>query len=516
MSSPRNTAHQARGAADPAYDAANAERWRNSRPSDWVNPRRAQRYNLAVIGGGPAGLVAARCAVAHGARVALIENTSLGGVCLNAGCIPSKSLIRTGHLYQDMLHAAHFGAGAPDGVEANFGAAMSRMRIIQARVSREDAADRLRHEGIDVYFGAARFLDDDALQVEDRTLCFHRALVATGSRQSEPEIPGLVEAGYLDVAGLFALRERPRRLMVVGGGPLGTEIAQVYRRLGSQVFLVHDQIKFLPREERDAAQLLSESLARDGVEIHLNTRAVHACRTGTQTQVALMTRSERFSITVDNVLTGLGRVPNIEELGLDRAGVECDPERGIVVDDFLRTSNPRVYAAGDVCLEHKFTHVAEASARIAVSNALFPRRKRFSRIVIPWCTYTDPEIAHVGAYVDQANRNGVALKSYTVLMNEVDRAVTDGEEVGFVKIHVRLGSDEIVGATVVARHAGEMINEITTAMQNRIGLAELSDAVHVYPTQSIAIKKAADACKSDGSTTLMDAITRHWLHWCRR
>lgn len=509
-----NASVEARSHADRAAIAsANAERINNVHPNGWVNPHDTHQYNLVVIGAGPAGLAAARTAASLGARVALVERHLVGGDSLNVGCIPSKSLVRTGRAYWDMAHAGHFGAGTASVAAPNIGMTMRRVRSIQARVSRKDATVQLEQEGIDLYFGAARFVSGDALRIDDRTLGFRRALIATGGRQREPEIPGLKEAGYLTVERLFALDEVPSRLMVIGGGPLGTEIAQAYCRLGSRVFLVHDQAKFLPREERDAAQLLSESLARDGVEIHLNTRAVRAYSSGTQTHIDLRTRDSGFSIAVNQVLTGIGRVPNVEELDLRRAGIDCKEVTGIAVDDFLRTTNPRVYAAGDVCLEHKFTHVAEASARIAVENALFIPHKRFSRLTIPWCTYTDPEVAHVGIYVDEANRNDVPLKTYTVMMYDVDRAVADGEEIGFVKIHVRIGTDKIMGATIVARHAGEMINGITLAIQRGVGLADLADVIHVFPTQAMAIKQAADACRVDQRNPLMSRLTRRWLRW---
>jgi pyruvate/2-oxoglutarate dehydrogenase complex dihydrolipoamide dehydrogenase (E3) component len=262
---------------------------------------------------------------------------------------------------------------------------------------------------------------------------------------------------------------------------------------------VQDLPLFLPKEERDAAQLLSDAFTRDGIEVRLNTAAVNVRTDGAQKCVDLVSDDYHSSVTVDAILTGTGRIPNIERLDLDAAGIDFDPVAGVRVDDYLRTTNPRVYAAGDVCLEHKFTHTADASARIAVHNALLPvgrssPRQRLSALTIPWCTYTDPEIAHVGLYVREARDRDIPVKTFTIPMHDVHRAVADGEESGFVKIHVRERSDEILGATIVARHAGEMINEITLAMVARIGLRTLGRVIHAYPTQAAGIKRAADAC----------------------
>jgi pyruvate/2-oxoglutarate dehydrogenase complex dihydrolipoamide dehydrogenase (E3) component len=250
---------------------------------------------------------------------------------------------------------------------------------------------------------------------------------------------------------------------------------------------------FLAGEERDAAQILSDSLARDGLEIHLNTQVVAVRRQGEQKVVDLVSDDNKTSVVVDEILAGIGREPNVDNLDLEAAHVEYDVTTGIRVNDFLQTSNPRIYAAGDVCLVHKFAHMADATARIVLHNALLRGRRRLSALTVPWCTYTDPEIAHVGLYARDAREQGIPVKTFTVLMHDVDRAVTDGDEEGFLKIHVKEGSDEILGATIVARHAGEMINELSLAITAGIGLGELGRVIHAYPTQADAIKMAADA-----------------------
>ncbi|WP_099827677.1 mercuric reductase [Oceaniglobus indicus] len=488
---------------------------RNLRPDDWNNPAPAGPYNLVVIGAGPAGLTAARIAARLGARVALIEAGAIGGDCTNIGCVPTKAIIRSGKLYADARRARHFGADAA-GETPDPALALQRVRKVQARISRSETAELLKSEGIDLFFGKARFADHRSVRVGDATLRFLRALVATGGVLRPPAIPGLAEIGFETVETLFDRDTLPRRMMVIGGGPLGCEMAQALCRLGVGIVLVHDAPKFLPEEERDAAQLLSESLARDGVQVHLNTTAVSARTTSEGKEITLSTGGDRFAITVDEVLTGVGRVPRIAGLDLAAAGIAADPETGIEVDDFMRTTNRRVFAAGDVCGGHMFTHVANAAARIAVRNALFFGRQRLSRQIIPWCTFTDPEIAHVGLRADQAISQGIPIKTYTVLMHENDRAITDGEETGFVKIRVRQGGDRILGATVVARHAGDMLNEITLAMERRIGLRALSGVIHAYPTQSAAIRTAADACVADRLTPRLRRLSGMWMSLLRR
>jgi len=499
--------------APASQDAHERERLENLHPSEWRNPQPADRYNLVVIGAGPAGLVAAHAAAALGAKVALIERELLGGDCVNTGCVPSKTLIRTSRLYAEMRNAGHYGAQIPADIRVDFAAVMQRMRRIRARIGRVDSIGRLSAAGVDVFFGEARFTATDALTVDGARLRFRKAMIATGARPDTPSIPGLVDAGFLTNENVFDLTELPRRLLVIGGGPLGCELAQVFCRFGAQTTIVQDLPLFLPREERDAAQILSDAFARDGIEVRLNTEAVRVRAEDGQKLVDLVSDDYKSTVAVDAILTGTGRIPNIEGLNLEAAGVDCDTTTGVRVNDFLQTSNPRIYAAGDACLEHKFTHTADASARIVVQNALFLGRQRLSALTIPWCTYTDPEIAHVGLYVRQARERGIPVKTFTIPMHDVDRAIADGEEVGFVKIHVKERTDRILGATVVASHAGEMINGITLAMVAGIGLGTLARVIHAYPTQAEAIKKAADAYNRTRLTPTIQSLLRCWLKW---
>ena len=326
-----------------------------------------------------------------------------------------------------------------------------------------------------------------------------------------PTLPGLDAAGYLTNETLFDLTELPASVLVIGGGPVGCEVAQALCRFGCRTIIAHSQPLFLPKEERDAAQLLAEALARDGVEVHLNTRAVNVRVEGGKKIVETINDGNVATITVDAILTGIGRRPALSGLNLEAAGVAYVADKGIVVDDFLRTSNRRIFAAGDVCLEHQFVDVAAASARIVVHNALCFGRERMSALTIPWCTYTDPEIAHVGMYVRQARERGIPVTTYTVPMHEVDRAIIDGEESGFVKIHVRDGTDTIMGATVVAHHASEMINGLSLAMVAGIGLGTISRVIHTYPTQAEGIRKAAMAYGITSASRWMRWLQRRWF-----
>jgi pyruvate/2-oxoglutarate dehydrogenase complex dihydrolipoamide dehydrogenase (E3) component len=485
----------ARSKPDAILEAEESERTRvgNLRPPTWRNPKPASRYDLVVIGGGVAGSVAAVEAASIVGKVALIERGLLGGGCLNIADIPSKALIRTSRLYSDMRHAKHYGANAPAELHVDFAVAMERMRRIRARVSRVDSAQSLRAKGVDVFFGEAQFTAADVVSVDGTRLRFRKAVIAAGARPDTPSLPGLTEAGFLTNENLFDLRELPPSLLVIGGGPLGCELAQTFCRFGTPTTIVQELPMFLPGEERDAAQLLSDRFARDGIEVRLNTTAVRVRRDGGRKLVDLASEGYASTVAVDAILTGTGRLPNVERLNLDAAGVDFAPVAGVRVDDFLRTTNPNIHAAGDICLEHRFTHTADASARIAVHNTFSRRRRRMSALTIPWCTYTDPEIAHVGLYVREARDREIPVRTFTVPIHDVHRAITDSEEVGFVKIHVRERTDRILGATIVARHAGEMINEITLALVAGIGLKTLARVIHAYPTQSVAIKKAADA-----------------------
>ncbi|MFW6060289.1 MAG: mercuric reductase [Phycisphaeraceae bacterium] len=487
----------------------------NAHPPAWTNPTPSGRYNMVVIGAGTAGLVTAAGAAGLGAKVALIERDLMGGDCLNVGCVPSKALIRSGRAWADVRDAGDFGIELASASQANFAAAMARMRRLRAGISPHDSVQRFSDLGIDVFLGEAKFTGEDTLRVGDATLRFSRACIATGARATAPPIPGLTEAGYLTNETVFSLTERPARLAVIGAGPIGCELAQTFARLGSAVTLIEAEQQILPREDRDAAERVEQALKRDDVRLICGGKAAKVETASGEKRIHLECDGESYVVGVDDILIGVGRAPNVESLDLEAANVQYHTRRGVHVDDYLRTSNKRIYAAGDVCFPYKFTHVADAMARIVIQNALFFGRAKASRLTIPWCTYTDPEIAHVGLYPKEAEQRGIAIDTYTIELADVDRAVLDGETEGMLKVHTRRGKDTILGATLVSRHAGETISEITLAMTAGIGLGTIAKTIHPYPTQAEAIKKAADACNRNKPTPTVKKLFTTLMNWRR-
>ncbi|HUX72629.1 MAG TPA: mercuric reductase [Steroidobacteraceae bacterium] len=466
---------------------------RRVHPSDWRNPVPKASYDLVILGGGPCGLAAAATAVGMGRSVALVERNRIGGNSLNVGSVPSKAIVRSGGAMAAVRDGAEYGLARIDDPVADFEAVMARMRGIRTRIAEYHSVERLQSCGIDVFFGAGRFVGKKTLLVDTQPLRFKKALIATGARPRPSDIPGLEQVGYLTSTTIFDLLRLPKRLAIIGGGPLGCEMAQALARMGAQVTILQNEPKFLPHEERDAAELLSRALSRDGVETRLNTTVVGARLQGGEKWVDTVSNGVKFSLAADQIMLSVGRVPNIEDLGLEAAAIDFGAAQGIHVDDYLRTSNANVYSAGDVCMQHKFTNVAQASAQIAVLNAFRLKRRRQSHLLIPWCTYCDPQVAHIGLHVRQARRRAIAVRSVTIMMQDVDRAITDGQDEGFVKIHVRRGSDEILGASIVAAQAGEMINELSVIMSAGIGMRQLAGILHTYPAQSDAIRLAAVA-----------------------
>ena len=496
-------------------DAHNALLVANVHPPEWRQPNPAPRYNLVVIGGGTAGLVTAAGAAGLGARVALIEHHLLGGDCLNVGCVPSKCVIRSSRVVGDIRAAARLGVSVTGSVEPDFGAVMERMRGVRARISRHDSAERFSGLGVDVFLGTGRFTGPDTVEVNGAVLRFKKAVIATGARAHHPMVPGLAEAGFLTNETVFELTERPQRLAVIGAGPIGCELAQAFRRLGSEVTLFHTGAHILNREDADAAGIVQRAFVDEGIHLALDARLTRVERTADGKVIHCDTPRGPLRVAADEILVGAGRVPNVDGLGLEAVGVTYDRKTGVTVNDRLQTSNPRIYAAGDVCMSEKFTHAADFAARVVIQNALFLGRKTLSALAIPWCTYTDPEIAHVGLYEREAERRGIPIDTYLRPFSEVDRAVADGEEDGFVKVHVQKGGDKIIGATIVARHAGEMINELTLAMTAGIGLGRVASVIHPYPTQAEAIRQLGDMFNRTRLTPKVKRLLAAWLRWTR-
>ena len=493
-------------------DEYNVKLIENVHPTRWMNPDPAGRYHLVVVGAGTGGLISASFAAGAGGRVALVEQHLMGGDCLNVGCVPSKAIIRSSRVFAELRDAASLGWRVPEGAEVDFPAVMARMRRVRLQISQNDSASRYRDQkGVDVFLGHGLFTASDTLEVEGKTLRFKKAVIATGARATYPPIAGLADVGFLTNETVFNLTERPRRLALIGAGPIGAELAQAFCRLGSEVTLLEMADRILVREDPDAAAIVQASMIRDGVNLVVNCGVQRVERTDAGKVIHFTCGGER-SVVVDEILVGAGRAPNVEGLNLEAAGVTYD-RQGVQVNDNLQTSNPRIYGVGDVCMAWKFTHAAEEAARIAVQNALLPGRRKLSALTMPWCTYTDPEIAHVGMYEHEARQRGIDVDTFTHPWRDVDRAITDGEEDGFVRIHVKKGTDQILGATIVARHAGETIGELTLAMVGKVGLKTLARVIHPYPTQADALRRAAFAYSVTRVTPLVKKLLDLWMKW---
>jgi len=485
----------------------------NCRPPGWINPAPAKKYNLVVIGAGTAGLVSAAGAAGLGAKVALIERNLLGGDCLNVGCVPSKALLRAARAARE-IPKGEFGITLTGEAEINFSTLMERLRRLRAGISDHDSVERFAGLGVDVFIGHGRFVERGAIEVDSRRLKFDRAVIATGARAAVPRIAGLRESGFYTNETIFNLTELPRRLAVIGAGPLGCELAQCFARLGSAVILITDGARILPREDADAADIIRRQMETDGVRIVTAVTVQRAEIKNGSTILALRAGDRSSEVACDSILVAVGRRPNIENLGLEAAGIR-HLRNGIEVDERLRTSNRRVFAAGDVCSRFKFTHAADAMARIVIANALFLARRKVTDLVMPWCTYTDPEVAHVGFHEKDARAAGYDVATLTQEMSHVDRAVLDGETEGFARVHYDKKSGRILGGTIVARHAGEMLGELTVAMVAEQKVDVLSSTIHSYPTQAEALRKIGDAYMKTKLTPTVKKIFARWLAWHR-
>ncbi|MEQ8763445.1 MAG: mercuric reductase [Planctomycetota bacterium] len=492
------------------FDAHNERLADRVHPDDWQPPVPADRYNLVVIGGGTAGLVTAAGAAGLGAKVALVERGLLGGDCLNVGCVPSKALLEAARVVATVKRRQAYGLRCKSPVTTDFGSVMERLRRLRADISENDSAQRFRDLGVDVFLGEARFEGDRTVRVDDVTLHFAKACIATGARASAPPIDGLEAAGYRTNETLFSLTELPQRLAIIGGGPIGCEMAQAFARFGSEVTVLEGGTRLLGNDSPEAARIVAESLASDGVDIRTEAQVQRVEQTeGTRRLHA----SNGEPLEVDEILVATGRKPNVDGLGLEALGIEHDPKKGIAVDDRLRTSHPHVYAAGDVCSRYQFTHAADAMARIVIRNALFFGRAKVSSLVMPWCTYTDPEVAHVGPrHTELAERDDV--HSTRIELADVDRARLDGSSDGFLEVHTdRKG--RILAATLVAPHAGESISEIAVAIRAGMKLSDLSEVIHPYPTQAEIIRKAGDAFNRTKLTPTVAKWMSRFLAWRR-
>lgn len=482
-------------------------------PSDWENPTPAGRYNLLVIGGGPAGLVTAFGAAGLGARVALVEKHLLGGDCLNVGCVPSKALISAGKAYARVRDAGKYGIKVPSGVDVDFGAVMERMRMLRSGISHHDSAERLKNAGIDVFLGEGEFSGSQSFEIDGKTIHFSKACIATGARAAAPPIQGLEDTQYLTNETLFSLTELPAKLAVIGAGPIGCEMSQAFRRFGSEVYLMEAMHGILTKDDPEASGIVQAALKRDGVKIHCCGKNLTFSTQGEKKRLQVSSHGQNLDLVVDQVLVAVGRKPNVEGLGLEKAGVVYDG-RGVAVNDHLQTTNKNIYAAGDIASKYQFTHSADFMARIVIGNALFFGRSKASSLTIPWCTYTEPELAHVGKSAQELKEEGITFRTFKVEMEEVDRAILDGEDEGFVKVHADK-KGRILGATIVAAHGGDLIGEISLAMTQGIALDSIAKTIHPYPTQAEAIRKVGDAYNRTRLTPRIKAMMETILRWRR-
>lgn len=503
----------------PPFDQHNENWISHVHPADWQNPTPNGRYNLVVVGGGTAGLVTAAGAAGIGAKVALIERHMLGGDCLNVGCVPSKAIIRSAKVVGEMRRASEFGIHLPkDAIQVDFAGIMERMRRIRSEISHHDSAQRFADLGVDVYLGDGSFIDEHHIFVDGQKLEFSKAVIATGARASAPPIPGLADIDYLTNENLWELTELPQRLAVIGAGPIGAEMAQSFLRFGSQVTLFDIADQILIREDKDAAKIVQDSFYGENMDLRLGVSINNISQQAEGKVIEFTHNGQAQSLAFDAILIAAGRRPNVDTLNLEAVGVEYT-RKGVTVNDKMQTTNPNIYAAGDVAIKYQFTHMADATARIVIQNALFtdailplPFGPKMSSLMVPWVTYTDPEIAHVGLYEQEAIEQGYEVDTYKVDLMETDRGRADGEE-GFVKVHVEKGTDYILGATIVASHAGEMISQITSLMVADLGLSHLVKVIHPYPTQAEAIRKTADAYNR---TRLTPTVAKAFDFWLRK
>lgn len=474
-------------------DEWNAALLAAARPSGWRNPTPEGRYRLVVVGAGAAGLAAATRAAGMGAKVALVERHLMGGDRLVAGRVPAQSLIAAARSWQAARRSAEdFGGPRPAASSGDFAAAMARLRRQRAEIAVTHGAEKLSGLGVDVFFGHGRFVASDCLEVGGTRLRFRQAAIATGGRPALPAIAGLDLVSFLAGDRLFGLTELPGRLAVVGGGSFGCEMAQAFARFGSQVHLFEKEPRLLPNAEPGAGELLARRFAAEGIHLHLGLQPIRAALRNQGSALFYPREGGEDELAVDQILLATGRTPNVEALGLEAAGVHYD-ENGIEIDPGLRTSNPRIFALGEVAAGPRPSQHAEAQARMVIRNAFFFGRGRQEKLVAPSCVYTSPEVAQVGLNGAGAARRGIATDLVRVEMAEVDRAPLEGDSEGFLELLLEKGGDRILGATLVAENAGDLIGQIALAIENGLGLGALGATIFPDPTRGEIFRKAADA-----------------------
>lgn len=474
---------------------------RNTFPPDWINPKAEEKYDLLVVGGGPGGMTAAAFARSFNVRVALVEKEHLGGECLNYGCIPSKAMFRSSKLAQKIRHASEYGIEVQKNWKVDFGAVMRRVHEIQTILSPTDSPNRFKDLGIDVFLGAGHFTGSNQLEVGNQTLKFKKAIIATGTQPIYLNVPGLEPSDYLTNQTIFSLTSLPERLAVMGAGPISCELAQAFLHFGSKVTLITNGPNLLPRDDTLATLRLKAVFEKEGMKVLTNTNLLRAEKK--KGEKILYVDTQKETIVVDEILLGIGRKPAVEGLALEKAGVTYDQKNGISTNEYLQTSNSDIYAGGDVTSPYKFTHISMELCKMAVFNALNGNHEKSSSLIVPWCTFTTPEIARIGLNEESAKEKGIAIESVVIELKNIDRAVVDGETVGFAKLLVKENQDQIVGAIIMAENAGDMLSELSAAMQGEKSLIALAKAIHPFPTQSQVLRAAADALMKKRKESLL-------------
>ena len=482
----------------------------------WDKPDRFD-YNLVVIGAGSAGLVSAYIASAVRAKVALVEKEKMGGDCLNTGCVPSKSLIASARVRAMAARAAEFGL-EPQRLSLDFSSVMDRVREKIRLIEPHDSVERYTALGVDCIQGSARIVSPFEVAVGDRVLSTRNIIVATGARPFVPDIPGLSSCGCLTSETVWDLKDNPGRMVVLGGGPIGCELAQAFHRLGVEVTLVHRGARLLKKEDEDAAALVLERFRAEGMDVRLGHAAIAVKPEGDSHILVCEKNRDTVKIPFDRILVALGRIPNTAGLGLEQMDGILDKSGQIRSDGFLQTPYPNILCCGDVRGRYQFTHTASHEAWYASVNALFGRFKRFraNYKAIPWATYTEPEVARVGLSEQEARAKGIAYEKTVYDMADLDRAIADSENQGFVKVLTVPGRDAILGVTIAGHQASEMIPEFVLAMTHGIGLNKILGTIHIYPTMAEANKYAAGAWKKAHSPERLLGWVEKFHRWMRR
>ncbi|ABX05687.1 MAG TPA: pyridine nucleotide-disulfide oxidoreductase [Herpetosiphon sp.] len=448
--------------------------------------------DLLVIGGGSAGITFAKFGASLGAKITVIEANKLGGDCTWTGCVPSKSLIHAAKIAHTTATAARYGISAQPSID--FAAVMGYVHSVQQQIyQHDDAPEVLRQAGARVIEGRARFYDDQTVEVNGELLRAKHFCIATGSHPKIPTIPGLAEAGYLTNEDVFLLEALPKRIVVLGGGPIGCELGQALFRLGAEVTIIQQGPRLLPKDDHAMGAALAQALKSEGLQLYLNTKTLKVELQAGAKQLTIQTANNQpQTIVADAILVAAGRTPNLHNLGLDAAGILYDPEQRIHVDHYLRTSNPRVFACGDVIGRYQFTHVAAQEAGLVLRNALFPGQSAMKYELVPWATFTDPEVGHVGLNEDQARaKYGSSLRVYELPWSANDRARTEDATQGFTKILAVGRKEQIVGVHIIGQGAGDMINAAVLAMGTGVSASKLGGLINVYPTRSQGLKMTA-------------------------